>query len=81
MRDRSGADVARQTVNVLGALFQVFAGLVLAGTNPGTDAVLIQPSTYAFFVWAPIFVLSIAYAAYQALPANRQRDLLGGRVG
>jgi hypothetical protein len=66
---------ARQTVNVLGALFQVFARLVLAGANPGTDAVFIQPSAYAFFAWAPIFVLSIAYAAYQALPANRQRNL------
>jgi hypothetical protein len=37
--------------------------------------VLIQPSTYAFFVWAPIFLSSLAYAAYQAMPANRGKAL------
>src|SRR3712207_1046262 len=51
--------------------------MILArGGMPGEDITLIQPSSYAFVVWAPIFLLCLAYAAYQALPANRERPLL-----
>ena len=35
---------------------------------------------YAFAIWGPIFLLCLAYAVYQALPANRANPLLR-RVG
>lgn len=41
---------------------------------------LVEPALYAFFVWGPIFALSIAYAVYQALPAQRENPLLR-RIG
>jgi hypothetical protein len=75
-RERS-ADVARQVANVVGAIFHIVAGMLLArGEMPGEDITLIQPSNYAFVVWAPIFLLCLAYAVYQALPVNRERPLL-----
>ena len=43
-------------------------------------ATLIDPAGYAFIIWAPIFLLSLAYAVYQALP-SRQRDTFLRRVG
>ena len=75
-RERS-ADVARQVANVVGAIFHIVAGMLLArGEMPGEDITLIQPSNYAFVVWVPIFLLCLAYAVYQALPVNRERPLL-----
>jgi hypothetical protein len=41
---------------------------------------LVEPALYAFTIWALIFVLSLAYAVYQALPSNRDNRLLR-RVG
>jgi len=74
-------DLARQVATVVGALFQVLAGAIvpiaaIAGATPS----LVIPSTYAFAIWGPIFLLCLAYAAYQALPANRANPLLR-RVG
>jgi hypothetical protein len=37
---------------------------------------LVEPALYAFTIWALIFALSLAYAAYQALPAKRKSPLL-----
>jgi hypothetical protein len=49
-RERS-ADVARQVANVVGAIFHIVAGMLLArGEMPGEDITLIQPSNYAFVV-------------------------------
>ena len=41
---------------------------------------LVVPGDYAFTIWTLIFALSLAYAVYQALPANRE-SLLLRRVG
>ena len=72
-------DVARQAANVVGAIFHVVAGLFLAdGAFPDEDITLIQPSNYAFVIWAPIFLSLLAYAAYQALPTKRESPLLRG---
>jgi len=75
-------DIVRQLVNVIGALFQVAAGalgflfgLDIAGVSDTTRS-LIVPADAAFVIWTPIFLLSIAYAVYQALPANREVPLL-----
>lgn len=79
-------DVVRQVVGVAGAVFQALAGVffvVSLSSAPVVDekgATLIDPAGYAFIIWAPIFLLSLAYAVYQALP-SRQRDTLLRRVG
>src|ERR671921_2875311 len=74
-------DLSRQVATLVGALFQVLAGAIVpiaafAGATPS----LVRPVDYAFAIWGPIFLLCLAYAAYQALPANRANPLLR-RVG
>jgi hypothetical protein len=77
-------DLARQAANVAGALFQL-AAPILAGdairrvASEGPRS-LVVPADYAFGIWGPIFLLSAAYALYQALPAQREDPLLR-RVG
>ena len=74
-------DLARQVATVVGALFQVLAGAVVPiGDIAKETPSLVIPADYAFAIWGPIFLLCLAYAAYQALPANRQNPLLR-RVG
>jgi len=76
-------DLARQLANVVGALFQVVAGaggVLLLGLDVGgvsaENGTLVVPADYAFVIWSPIFLLCLAYAAYQALPSNRENPLL-----
>jgi RsiW-degrading membrane proteinase PrsW (M82 family) len=74
-------DLPRQVATVVGALFQVLAGAVVPiGAIAKETPSLVIPTDYAFAIWGPIFVLCLAYTAYQALPANRQNPLLR-RVG
>lgn len=76
-------DLARQAANVAGALFQIGAP-VLTGEAVGQvsaeNETLVVPAGYAFSIWGLIFLLCLVYAAYQALPANRE-SLLLRRVG
>jgi hypothetical protein len=78
--DEGRLDLARQTANVIGALFQV--AMTIAASAAIQDVVergpgsLVEPATYAFAVWALIFALSLVYAVYGALPANRKNPLL-----
>jgi hypothetical protein len=74
-------DLSRQVATIVGALFQVIAGAIvpiaaIAGDTPS----LVGPVDYPFPIWGPIFLLCLAYAVYQALPANRSNPLLR-RVG
>jgi hypothetical protein len=74
-------DLAHQVATVVGALFQVLAGAVVSiGAIAKETPSLVIPADYAFAIWGPIFLLCLAYATYQALPANRQNSLLR-RVG
>jgi hypothetical protein len=74
-------DLARQVATVLGALFQILAGAIVPiGAIAGRTPSLVIPGDYAFGIWGPIFLLCLAYAGYQALPANRKSPLLR-RVG
>ncbi len=84
MGDGDRWDLVRQAANVVGALFQVVVTVVASASiqevvdrGPGS---LVEPAPYAFAVWALIFALSLAYAVYQALPANREDPLLR-RIG
>ncbi len=75
-------DLARQVATIVGALFQVLAGVIvpiaqIAEEDPPS---LVAPPNYAFAIWGLIFLLCLAYAAYQGLPTNRQNPLLR-RVG
>jgi hypothetical protein len=76
-------DLVRQAANVAGALFQIGAP-VLTGEAVGRvsaeNETLVVPADYAFSIWGLIFLLCLVYAAYQALPANRE-SLLLRRVG
>jgi len=80
-------DTARQIANLLGAALQIGAaplGAALAGVDVGRisdeNRTLVTPAGYAFAIWGPIFALSLGYAVYQALPAQRQNPLLR-RIG
>lgn len=72
-------DLARQLANVVGAVFQVGATFVASAEISevtGERTPLIEPALYAFSIWGLIFALSLAYAGYQALQANRENPLL-----
>jgi len=77
-----GWDVARQIANVVGAVFQALGGAFFVANlsaEPVADegaSTLIDPAGFAFFVWAPILLLSLAYAIYQALPSRKEDSLL-----
>jgi hypothetical protein len=79
-----GWDSGRWVAGLAGAVFQVGA-TVLAGAaisevvDEGPPSP-VEPAGYAFGVWAVIFVLSLLFAGYQALPANRENAVLR-RVG
>ena len=74
-------DLARQVATVVGALFQVLApAIVPIGAIAKETPSLVIPADYAFAIWGPLFLLCLAYATYQALPANRHNPLLR-RVG
>lgn len=76
-------DLARQAANVFGALFQIGAPVLTdeaVGRVSAENGTLVVPADYAFVIWSPIFLLCLAYAAYQALPTNRESPLLR-RVG
>src|SRR4028119_2251231 len=79
-----GWDLGRRWAVLVGAVFQVGA-TVLAGTaisevvSEGPPSP-VEPAGYAFGVWAVIFFLSVLFAGYQALPANRGSEVLR-RVG
>src|SRR5918995_944571 len=77
-------DLARQTANGVGGLFLV--GVTFAASaairevaDEGSSS-LVEPALYAFTIWALIFVLSLVYGAYQALPSSRENPLLR-RIG
>lgn len=83
MGDDGRWDSVRQAANVVGALFQIGAPVLTSeavGRVSAENGTLVVPANYAFVIWSPIFLLCLAYAAYQALPTNRESPLLR-RVG
>ena len=75
---RRTSDVIRQVLTLFGAVFQIAAG-AWSGERVGALAnalwTPVLPAGYAFLIWTPIFALSLVYAGWQALPANRERPL------
>ncbi|HYZ06863.1 MAG TPA: hypothetical protein VE691_17480 [Rubrobacter sp.] len=79
MNKGARADIARQVAVTLGAIFQIavpiFTGPAV-GRVSGENPTLVVPTDYAFVIWTPIFLLALIYAVYQALPSNRESQLL-----
>lgn len=70
-------DRLRQWANVGAAFAQPAVTALAFGTGTSFEEsagdaagpTLIEPAGYAFAVWGPIYLGSIVYAVYQALPA------------
>jgi hypothetical protein len=83
MRDRY-----RQSANLIAAVLQILSPGWSYATGIGqpiweqSGAVTTPatPASYAFSIWAFIFLTSLVYAIYQALPAQRE-DALLSRIG
>jgi translocator protein len=80
-------DRARQISNLVFAVGQAAAptltpllGLPPVGEVSDRYPTYVVPAGYAFFIWGLIFALSLAYAVWQLLPAQRENPLLR-RVG
>lgn len=84
--DSHGRDIARQIAVISSTVFMIVAAVVGAGVLGGTpvqdlqdgalaaDATLLAPAGPAFSIWTAIYALTIAYAVWQALPAQRDRE-------
>lgn len=84
MGTSSRHDIARQAAVVIGAILQIAVGQFTGPTVAQVSAenpTLVIPASYTFFaIWPTIFLLSLIYAVYGALPANRENPLLR-RIG
>jgi len=81
-----GADIARQVAVISSVVFMIIAAMVGTGLFGGTnvrdlqggaldaDATVLAPATSAFSIWSLVYVLMIAYAVWQAFPAQRSRE-------
>lgn len=68
-------DTIRQGINVVSTFIPIIiGGLVGSGVANGSNRnpVLITPAGYTFAIWGLIFVATIAFAMYQALPSQRE---------
>jgi hypothetical protein len=80
-------DRLRQVANPVFAVGQAAApvvtplvGLPVVGAISDRYPTYVVPAGYAFSIWSLIFALSIAYAVWQMLPAQRENPLLR-RIG
>jgi hypothetical protein len=84
---RFNRDILRQALNVAFAAAQVVITIVgyVVGSNSNFDSSnkttpQIVPADYTFSVWSLIYAGALAYAIYQALPQQRENELLR-RIG
>ncbi len=81
-------DILRQVIVLVFGFGQVLASYFAQLTGMGQDMGSrwsggfnpAQPSSYAFAIWGIVFPAVMAYAVYQALPAQREHPLLR-RIG
>jgi FtsH-binding integral membrane protein len=76
-------DIIRQGTNLIFSLAQFLVTLLPVlgiGTGIGSRAMggvpYVQPIFWSFFIWFLIYAACIAYGIYQALPAQRENDIL-----
>jgi hypothetical protein len=84
--DSSSRDVLRQTAVIAATVFMLIAAMVGTGLFGGTpvqdlqggaldeDGSFLAPAGPAFSIWTVIYVGLIAYAVWQALPAQRRDE-------
>ena len=83
---RTGSDLARQISVISAVVFMIVAAMVGTGLFGGTnvrdlqggaldaDATMLAPGRPAFSIWTLVYVLTIAYAVWQALPGQAARE-------
>lgn len=86
-RASRGRPLAQRLAIILAVVVQIGAGFLprlgigeFIGDRSDAVRTLITPAGWAFAIWGPLFLLSIAFAAWQALPAQRNNALLA-RIG
>src|SRR3954452_3866871 len=84
--DATPRDLVRQIAVISATVYMLVAAAVGSGSLGGTpvqdlqggaleaDGSYLAPATPAFSIWSVIYVLLIAYAVWQALPAQRARE-------
>jgi hypothetical protein len=85
--DLKNRDIFRQGANLLFSIAQFFVTFLPAfgigigiGDRATGDSSPVGPIYWAFFIWFLIFPACIAYGVYQALPTQRENDILR-RIG
>jgi hypothetical protein len=85
--DENTRDLLRQGTNLVFSFLQFLVTLLPAlgiGTGIGDRAAggepLVQPIFWAFVIWFPIYAGCMAYGVFQALPAQREAEVLR-RIG
>lgn len=86
-RTHTSRSVAQRVAIILAVVVQIGAGFLprigigeFIGTRSDAVRTLITPAGWAFAIWGPLFLLSIGFAVWQALPAQRGNAMLA-RVG
>jgi hypothetical protein len=76
-------DTVRQIVNIIATILPIVIGTIVGSgvaDASNRNPVLITPAGYTFAIWTLIFVATIAFAVYQALPSQRENPRLR-RIG
>ncbi len=75
--------IAQRWAVIAAVVVQISAGFLprmgvgaFIGERSDAARTLITPAGWAFAIWGPLFVLSVIYAVWQALPAQRSNALL-----
>lgn len=75
--------LAQRIAIILAVIVQIGAGFLprlgigeFIGDRSDAVRTLITPAGWAFAIWGPLFVLSVIFAIWQALPAQRSNALL-----
>ncbi len=83
----SPRSLAQRLAIILAVVVQIGAGFLprfgigeFIGARSDAVRTLITPAGWAFAIWGPLFLLSILFAVWQALPAQRSNPLLA-RIG
>src|SRR5699024_10282923 len=71
-------DIARQATVVVAAVAQAVAGLLGSRVGDVADQFTspVTPAGYAFAIWGLIYLATLVFAVYQALPAQRDDRVL-----
>ncbi len=82
-RASTARPAAQRIAIILAVVVQIGAGFLprfgigeFIGDRSDAVRTLITPAGWAFAIWGPLFALSVAFAVWQALPAQRTNALL-----